>query len=112
MLGEVEVAGDVTVARLHGELDLVNVDALRELVAGVVETSSPQVVIDLHDVPFVDVHSLSVILGAADELRESRRQLVIAGVSNSVRRLCELLNAEDILAPPQRPPQEAVPPAC
>jgi anti-anti-sigma factor len=63
------------------------------------EGSSSRIVVDLCDVPFVDVLSLSVILGTADALREAGRQLIVEGASNSVRRLCALLNAEDILAP-------------
>jgi anti-sigma B factor antagonist len=99
MLGEVHVMSDVTFARLRGELDLVNVDALRDLLDDICAGSSSRIVVDLCDVPFVDVLSLSVILGTADALREAGRQLVVEGASNSVRRLCALLNAEDILAP-------------
>jgi anti-anti-sigma factor len=112
MLGEVHMKSDVTVARLHGDLDLVNVDALRELLADISAGDSVRIIIDLCDVPFVDVLSLSVILGTADELRETGRQLVVEGASTSMRRLCALLNAEDILAPRLPSPRAAVPPAC
>jgi anti-anti-sigma factor len=103
---------DVTFARLHGDLDRVNVDALRDLLDNICAGSSSQVVVDLCDVPFVDVLSLSVILGTADALRESGRQLAVAGASSSVRRLCALLNAEDILAPEITLERATVPPAC
>jgi anti-anti-sigma factor len=112
MLGEVDVMADVTLARLHGDLDRTSVDALRDLLDGVCETDSSRVVVDLRDVGFVDVLSLSVILGTADELRESGRYLMVEGASNSVRRLCELLNAEDILAPRLPMPRASCPPAC
>jgi anti-anti-sigma factor len=112
MLGEVHVVSDATVARLHGDLDLVNVDSLRDLLDHICAGSSSRIVVDLCDVPFVDVLSLSVILGTADALRESDRQLVVEGASNSVRRLCALLNAEDILAPRVPLPRQSIPPAC
>jgi anti-anti-sigma factor len=112
MLGEVDASSDLTVARLHGHLDLVNVDALRDLLDDITAGNSPRIVIDLCDVPFVDVLSLSVILGTADAVREDGRQFVVEGASNSMRRLCELLNAEDILAPRVPLPRAAVPPAC
>jgi anti-anti-sigma factor len=112
MLGEVHVHLDVTIARLHGDLDLSSVDALRDLLSDITAGSSRRVVVDLGEVPFVDVLSLSVILGTADELREAGRQLVVEGASTSVRRLCALLNAEDILAPRVPLPRVAVPPAC
>jgi anti-sigma B factor antagonist len=100
MLGEVHVVSDVTFARLYGDLDRVNVESLRDLLDDICAGSSSRVVIDLCEVPFVDVLSLSVVLGTADALRDDGRQLIVEGASNSVRRLCELLNAEDILAPP------------
>lgn len=112
MLGEVDVESDVTRARLHGDLDRTSVDALRDLLDGVCGTDSHHVVVDLCDVGFVDVLSLSVLLGTADELREGGRQLIVEGASNSVRRLCELLNAEDILAPRVSMPRASCPPAC
>jgi anti-anti-sigma factor len=111
MLGEVHESGDAAVVRLHGDLDRVTVDALRELLEGVCAGSKPRVVVDLSDVGFVDVQSLSVILGTADGLREADRQLLVEGASNSVRRLCAVLNAEDVLAP-RVPLPRAVPPAC
>jgi anti-anti-sigma factor len=112
MLGEVRVESDVTLARLHGDLDLLSVDALRDLLDDLCAGDSPRIVIDLCDVSFVDVMSLSVILGTADALRESKRQLVVEGASSSVRRLCAVLNAEDVLAPRIEVPGRSVPPAC
>jgi hypothetical protein len=40
-----------------------------------------------------------VILAAADGLRENGRELTVRGASMSVRRLCALLNADDVLTP-------------
>lgn len=112
MLGEVRVVSDMTFARLHGDLDRVNVDALRDLLDDICAGNSSRIVVDLGDVGFVDVLSLSVILGSADALREDNRQLVVEGASTSVRRLCALLNAEDILAPRVPLQRATVPPAC
>jgi stage II sporulation protein AA (anti-sigma F factor antagonist) len=112
MLGEVSVRPNAVVARPHGDLDLVNIEALRELLDGLCAGPAGTVVVDLSDVSFIDVLSLSVILGAADSMRETGRQLVVEGASNAVRRLCELLNAEDILDPPEPLPYIVIPPAC
>jgi anti-anti-sigma factor len=112
MLGEVSVRPNATVARPHGDLDLVNVDALRELLDGLCAGPATTIIIDLSDVSFMDVLSLSVILGAADALRESGRQLVVEGANNSVRRMCALFNADDIFDPPETLPYIVIPPAC
>jgi anti-anti-sigma factor len=112
MLGEVHVESGVTFARLRGDLDLGSVDALRDLLDDLCSSAATQIVVDLCDVSFVDVMSLSVILGTADALREVDRQLVVEGASASIRRLCEVLNAEDVLAPQIELSNRRVPPAC
>lgn len=99
MPGELHVEPALTVLTLHGELDILNVEALRALLAEAVAAGSASVVVDLGDVPFIDVLSLSSILAAADTLREQHRTLFVRGASNAVRRVCRLLNAEDVLSP-------------
>jgi anti-anti-sigma factor len=99
MIGELHVQPTVTTVVLHGELDMMTVDGLRRLLADAVLGDPERVVVDLADVPFVDVLSLSTILAAADGLRERGRSLFVAGASRAVRRVCALLNADDVLAP-------------
>jgi anti-anti-sigma factor len=99
MLGELLVEDAVTVLRLHGDLDLVTVEALRAMLARAGAARPREVVVDLSDVPFVDVLSLSAILAAADGLRDRDARLTVVGASRPVRRICALLNAEDVLAP-------------
>lgn len=107
MLGQVQTLPGVTIVTLHGDLDLLTIEQLRELMQAAVSGPSPRVVVDLADVPFVDVMSLSVMLAAADELREHDRQLVVESPSTAVRRICALLNAEDVLAPVLPTPRDA-----
>jgi anti-sigma B factor antagonist len=99
MLGELLVQPSATTVRLHGELDLVTADALRALLAEAAAEKPAKVVVDITDVPFVDVISLSTILAAADAMREREAPLIVVGASQSVRRLFQVLNAEDVLAP-------------
>src|SRR4051812_34638835 len=99
MLGELDVTRTATRVILHGELDLVTLDGLRGLLADAVVGDPDQVVIDLTDVPFVDVLSLSTILATADALRERGATLRVEGARSPVRRICALLNAEDVFAP-------------
>src|SRR3954471_3921335 len=99
LLGELLVQPSATTVRLHGELDLVTADALRALLAEAAAEKPAKVVVDITDVPFVDVISLSTILAAADAMREREAPLIVVGASQSVRRLFQVLNAEDVLAP-------------
>lgn len=99
MLGELDVQRSTTRVTLHGELDLVTIESLRELLANAVVADPDHVIVDLTDVPFVDVLSLSTILAAADAQRERGATLMVTGAAASVRRVCALLNADDVLAP-------------
>ena len=98
MLGELEVRPMVTTVVLHGELDLVTVEALRSLMDEAVQHEPTRLVIDISDVPFVDVLSLSTILAAADSVRDRGGTAFVRGATVAVRRICALLNADDVLA--------------
>ena len=100
MRSEVELTPDVTTITLHEDLDMATVEELRVLLDQAVTGGSPRILVDLADVAFVDVVSLSAILAAADTVREAGRQLTGSGASMAVRRLCALLNADDVLHPP------------
>lgn len=99
MLGELRMLPSTAVLVLHGELDIVTADDLRQLLDKACAHDSAAVVIDLSDVPFIDVLSLSAMLATADSLRERGGNLTVTGASSSVRRVCSLLNADDVLAP-------------
>ena len=98
MLGELEVRPMVTTVVLHGELDLVTVEALRSLLDDAVVNDPSRLVIDITDVPFVDVLSLSTILATADAVRDRGGVALVRGATAAVRRVCALLNADDVLA--------------
>jgi len=98
VLGELQVQPMVTTVVLHGDLDLVTVEALRELLEDAVVGEPARLVIDIADVPFVDVVSLSSILATTDAVRERGGMAIVRGATAAVRRICGLLNAEDVLA--------------
>lgn len=97
MLGELEVRPAVTVLVLHGELDIVTVAGVRTLLDEAGATGRSRLVIDLHDVPFLDVLCLSAILAAVDKLRDAGGQAFVVGATAPVRRMCALLGADDAL---------------
>ena len=98
MRGELDVRPMATTVVLHGELDLVTVEALRALLDDAVVGDPARLVIDIADVPFIDVLSLSSILATTDAVRERGGMAVVRGATAAVRRVCSLLNAEDVLA--------------
>ena len=89
-----------TTVVLHGELDVVTIDEMRDLLDQALARAPHSLVIDLSDVPFIDVLSLSAILAAADAVRDDGGLAAVTGASSAVRRICALLNAEDVLAAP------------
>ena len=97
MLGELEVRPEVTVLALHGELDIVTVAEVRALLDAAVSTGCRRLVIDLSDVPFVDVLCLSAILATVDRLRDAGGEASVVGALKPVRRMCALLGADDAL---------------
>lgn len=107
MLGELQVLPAATVLTLHGELDMVTVEDLRRLLEAACAAAERALVVDLTDVPFIDVLSLSALLAAADALRERGANLAVVGARPAVRRVCALLNAEDVLMPTMPRPRAA-----
>jgi anti-sigma B factor antagonist len=99
VVGELQVAAGATVVTLHGDLDMVTVEELRSLLDKACDGDPARIVIDLTDVPFVDVLSLSTILASADAVRDYGGFLHVRGASGAVRRICAMLNAKDLLLP-------------
>ncbi|MBV9370017.1 MAG: STAS domain-containing protein [Frankiales bacterium] len=97
VLGELEVRPDVAVLVLHGELDIVTVAEVRTLLDDAGATGRRRLVIDLSDVPFVDVLCLSAILATVDRLRDMGGDAAVVGANKPVRRMCALLGADDAL---------------
>lgn len=99
MLGELQRQQAGITVVLHGELDLVTLEDLRALLNTAADQQPERLVVDLSDVPFVDVLSLSAVLATADHLHETGGSVVVRGASSAVRRMCGLFNASDLLAP-------------
>ena len=99
MIGELLLQPGSVRVILHGELDIATVQDLRALLSAAAESDSPKVIVDLTDVPFTDVVSLSTILATADALAERGATLRVSGARAAIRRVCALLNADDVLEP-------------
>lgn len=78
--------------RLHmvGEIDMATVPHVEEALASALEDGSDQVVLDLSGVEFMDSSGLNALILARNVLDERSVRLVIAGLSDQVRRLFEI----------------------
>ena len=80
------------------ELDIAVVPELRSRLAGAYRPGA-QVVLDLHDVTFIDSSALSIVLAADRRLAASGGQLKLAHVSPPVRRVLRICGLADLVLP-------------
>ena len=91
---DVLVFDDEALISVHGELDVFSLDILREALADVPQVS--RVVIDLHDVDFLDCAVLRFIEAAAKQYAADSRKLRVEHASGLVNRLIEILKLDDL----------------
>lgn len=75
---EVSEGSGYRVLRPEGDLDVYTVGSLRDALGGIVEETSPKVVVDLDAVPFMDSSGLGALMGGVRRLREAGGDLAIA----------------------------------
>jgi len=85
--------GRVAVVRVQGEVDAVTAPRMGEAVNRQLKRRR-RVVLDLHDVDFMDLHGLAVLLRATRAARADGGSFAIARPASCVRRLVELVHAE------------------
>lgn len=85
-LGQVRVhgGGDWPVARLAGEVDLSNVEALSRLVQAAVTNAAVGLVLDLTGVSYLDSTGLRMVFQLARELNHRQQQLVLVVPSDAL----------------------------
>jgi anti-anti-sigma factor len=96
----VEVDGDVL--RLRGEHDISTTDELCTALARAIGSTDGDLVLDLSDVEFIDVATLTIILGARELLRARDHKLVLRAPSRCVERLFDLCALGELLDVPRR----------
>jgi anti-anti-sigma factor len=82
-------SGTVCVAP-RGELDLVHAYMFDEELRRIEETQPPCIVLDLHELSFVDSAGLGRLLAAQRRARRGGRRLLLMHVGRAVRRLLAL----------------------
>jgi anti-sigma B factor antagonist len=80
--------GDAVVVRLRGELDLANVERVREVLLDAARSDADRLVVDLGEVTFLDSTVLGALLLARRSLKE--RPLVLVAPAGEPRRALEV----------------------
>jgi anti-sigma B factor antagonist len=84
----------VHVLRLHGELDLVSADGVRQALLALAGST---VVADLSALEFIDSSGLSTLVRARRSIETGGNRLVIRGARGATRRAFEAAGLADVL---------------
>jgi len=75
---DIQDKGDYKVLVPVGDLDVYTVGSLRDALGKMIDDETPQVVVDLDGVPFMDSSGLGALMGGVRRLREAGGDLAIA----------------------------------
>lgn len=89
--------GGAVVVQLAGELDLYNAPMVREALFAALESQPQRLVIDLHEVAFVDSTALGVLLETRSRLAE-RDNFVLAAPGAETRRTLQVCGLDRQIA--------------
>ena len=81
---------EATIVRLHGEIDVVNVDQVRVCLAEAVESRPSTVVVDLTKLSFIDSTGLGAIIFGFQRARDLGVGYQLAHPSRGVRQILVL----------------------
>lgn len=88
--------GDETVVAIQGEVDLYTAPRLREQLEGAVATDSPNVVIDLDTLDFIDSTGLGVLVGALKEAENRGGEVRLRNPGRSTRKILEIAGLTEV----------------
>lgn len=91
-----EQHGQQQVLRLQGELDVSNVDSLRQVLDGLLERAPQTLVVDLAGLGFADCAGLSGFLTAHTRLAAQGHQLIMMNAQPVVRRLLAVTGLDTV----------------
>lgn len=96
-------AGNRTICRPIGELDMIGAELLRRAGAGLLSTGG-SVVIDLSDVTFIDSAGLCALVGLARRSSEGGGNVRCVGARRSVGRVLRMTRIDELLGMPLTTP--------
>ena len=88
---------DVATVRLHGEIDVVNVDQVRVALVEALETDPATVVVDLAELSFIDSTGLGAIIYGFQRARDRGVGFELAHPSRGVRQILVLSGVLEVV---------------
>jgi anti-sigma B factor antagonist len=83
--------------KLEGECDIASAPALREAFRPLIPPDVTDLVVDVHDLDFIDSTGLGVIVGALRRIREGGGELTLAGAKGAVQRVLEVTRLDQAI---------------
>lgn len=74
------LGGGVVLVRLNGRLDATTSPEVRETLQTLLEQDQPKIIIDLHDVPFIDSSGLASLVSGLRMAREKGGTIALSGI--------------------------------
>ena len=85
-----------TVLAISGEVDVVAAPELRDRLTELIGDGTPQVIVDLDDVDFIDSTGLGVLVGAVRRARAASGDVRLATSSARLTRLLDATGLDDV----------------
>lgn len=86
----------ITIVQLSGDLDISVVDNITDYFDKLVEDGSTYVIVDMENVNFVSSPAVGCLMGCRRRLIEKQGDLVLAGLSNSLKSKLNLMGANRV----------------
>lgn len=93
---KVRHAENVTILELGGSLDISNAHQIRRAVVDTISAESPQVVVNLHNLHFVDSSGLAVLVQGLKRAREHNGNFCLCSLQPPVRMILELTRFDKV----------------
>lgn len=107
LTGSVQFSSGAVVT-MAGEIDMLTAPYFRALVDKALSTGAGTVTVNLGGVTFMDARGLTVLVGAAQQLNNTGRQLVVQASAAPIRRLFEITHLTESLGVEVPRPTSAV----
>jgi anti-sigma B factor antagonist len=92
---EIEEHGNVVIAHVTGELDIVGASSTGEAISDAVPTSARALVVDLSRLEFIDSSGIAMLFALSRKLGSRRQKMrVVAPAGRAVARVLEIVEFE------------------